>query len=248
MAENTIKVRIKFAKYSAVKFIGHLDVMRYFQKAIRRAGIDITYSGGFSPHQIMSFAAPLSVGHTSEGEYFDIEMNSFSSEEEIMERLQAVMVEGIDILAVKRLPPGEGNAMAGVAAASYLVGFRERCQLPEDWAERLLDFYAQESIPVVKKTKKGEKEMNLKEGIYELAIREIPDESLMDGMGSRKGVYLLLNASSGGNIKPSFVLTTFFDTLGVMLPEFGLLVHRIETYKNIGSEQERKLVPLIWEK
>ena len=45
-----------------MKFIGHLDVMRYFQKAIRRAGIDIAYSEGFSPHQIMSFAAPLSVG------------------------------------------------------------------------------------------------------------------------------------------------------------------------------------------
>ena len=86
MAENTKKVRIKFAKYGAVKFIGHLDVMRYFQKAIRRAGIDIAYSGGFSPHQIMSFASPLSVGHTSEGEYFDIEMNSFPSEEEIKNR------------------------------------------------------------------------------------------------------------------------------------------------------------------
>ena len=248
MAENTIKVRIKFAKYGAVKFIGHLDVMRYFQKAIRRAGIDIAYSGGFSPHQIMSFASPLSVGHTSEGEYFDIEMNSFPSEEEIKNRLQTAMVEGIDILAVRKLPDKEGNAMASVAAASYLVGFKEGCLLPEDWEERLKDFYAQDVISVVKKTKKGEKELNLKESIYELAIREIPDNSLMDGMGRRNGVYMLLNASSGGNIKPSFVLDTFFDSLGVTLPEFGLLVHRIDTYKNIGSEQERKLVPLIWEK
>ena len=64
-----MKVRIRFAKYGALKFIGHLDVMRYFQKAIRRADLPIAYSEGFSPHQIMSFAAPLSVGHTSEGEY-----------------------------------------------------------------------------------------------------------------------------------------------------------------------------------
>ena len=100
----------------------------------------------------------------------------------------------------------------------------------------------------MKKTKKGEKELNLKESIYELAIREIPDNILMDGMGRRNGIYMLLNASSGGNIKPSFVLDTFYGTLGITLPEFGLLVHRIDTYKNIGSEQERKLVPLIWEK
>lgn len=56
-----------------MKFIGHLDTMRYFQKAMRRADIDIAYSTGFSPHQIMSFAAPLGVGITSDGEYLDIE-------------------------------------------------------------------------------------------------------------------------------------------------------------------------------
>ena len=120
-----MKVRIKFAKYGAVKFIGHLDVMRYFQKAIRRAEIDIAYSEGFSPHQIMSFASPLSVGHTSEGEYFDIEVNSFTTEEDVQKRLQSVMVEGFDILKVKLLSEGEGNAMASVAAAKYTVRFRD---------------------------------------------------------------------------------------------------------------------------
>ena len=64
-----MKIRIKFAKYGTMKFIGHLDMMRFFQKAIRRADIDIKYSEGFSPHQIMSFAAPLGVGIESRGEY-----------------------------------------------------------------------------------------------------------------------------------------------------------------------------------
>ena len=62
-----IKIRIKFRKYGVMRFIGHLDIMRYFQKAMRRAEIDICYSEGFSPHQIMSFAAPLGVGITSDG-------------------------------------------------------------------------------------------------------------------------------------------------------------------------------------
>lgn len=52
-----MKIRIKFRKYGTMKFIGHLDVMRYFQKAIRRSEVNIRYSEGFSPHQIMSFAA-----------------------------------------------------------------------------------------------------------------------------------------------------------------------------------------------
>ena len=73
-----MKIRIKFRKYGTMKFIGHLDVMRYFQKAIRRADVDVCYSGGFSPHQIMSFAAPLGVGITSRGEYVATSMSTYS--------------------------------------------------------------------------------------------------------------------------------------------------------------------------
>lgn len=231
-----MKVRIKFSKYGALRFIGHLDVMRYFQKAIRRSGIDIAYSEGFSPHQIMSFAAPLSVGHSSEGEYFDIEVNSFTDEEDVRERLSAVMVEGIDILKVQLLPEGEGNAMAQVAAASYLVTFRKKEELPAGWQERLMAFYARENIPVIKQTKKSEKKINLKENIFDLKIRE------------GDAVYLLLNAGSGENIKPSFVLDCFFKTMDYELPEHGLMIHRMETFKNAGTKEMRKLVPLIWEK
>ena len=69
MKEKNIKLRIKFRKFGPLRFIGHLDVMRFFQKAIRRAEIDVAYTGGFSPHQIMTFAAPLGVGLESNGEY-----------------------------------------------------------------------------------------------------------------------------------------------------------------------------------
>ena len=74
-----MKLRVKFKKFGAVRFIGHLDVMRFFQKAIRRAGLDIAYTGGYSPHQIMTFASPLGVGLESNGEYMDIEVNSLTS-------------------------------------------------------------------------------------------------------------------------------------------------------------------------
>ncbi len=244
--EDRIKVRIKFSKYGAVRFIGHLDVMRYFQKAVRRADIDIAYSEGFSPHQVMSFAAPLSVGHTSQGEYLDIEVNTFTTETELQNRLQAVMAEGIDILKVQLLPKEEKNAMASVAAASYLVTFRKNVLLPEGWQEGLISFCARKIIPVVKKTKKGEKEINLKESIYDLSIKKGAGKSTEDAW--EDGVYMLLNASSGGNIKPAFVLECFFDSISYRLPEFALMIHRVDTYKNIGTEENRKLVPLIWEK
>lgn len=224
-----MKVRIKFSKEGPVRFIGHLDIMRYFQKAIRRAGIDIAYSTGFSPHQIMSFASPLSVGHESCGEYFDVELNSITDTEDIKMRLNQTMAAGIQILQVAVLNETEGNAMASVAAADYLISFRDSVSLPDDWKEKLTAFYEKDKIPVIKKTKKGEREIDLKETIYQLEIRE--DQ-----------VYMLLDAGSGSNMKPGFVLETFCTAENISLPEYPFRVRRLETYKRTG---EGRLVPLI---
>ena len=65
---------MQFAKYGRMLYIGHLDVMRYFQKALRRAGVDMMYSKGYSPHPLLSFAAPLGVGIESQAEYADLEV------------------------------------------------------------------------------------------------------------------------------------------------------------------------------
>ena len=87
-----------------MKFVGHLDLMRYFQKAVNRANIDICYSEGFSPHQIMSFAAPLGVGVTSDGEYFDIEVHTSMSSKEAIAALNQVMVDGVEVTGYVVLP------------------------------------------------------------------------------------------------------------------------------------------------
>ena len=135
-----MKLRIKFSKSGVMRFIGHLDIMRYFQKAIRRAGIDIAYSEGFNPHQIMSFAAPLGVGLTSNGEYMDIEVNSVTSSAEMIEQLNKVMVPGIKILNIMKLNDDTKNAMASVAAAEYTIRFRDEYEPSWDWEKQILSF------------------------------------------------------------------------------------------------------------
>ena len=102
-----MKLRVKFKKYGPIRFIGHLDVMRYFQKAIRRAGLDVAYTGGYSPHQIMTFASPLGVGMESNGEYMDIEVHSLTSCEDAMERLNRAGADGID----RPFPTGKGTRL-----------------------------------------------------------------------------------------------------------------------------------------
>ena len=156
-----MKIRIKFKKYGVMKFIGHLDIMRYFQKAMRRADIDIAYSEGFSPHQIMSFAAPLGVGLTSDGEYLDIEVKSSKSSKESIVNLNNTMVDGIEILEYKRLPDTAKKSMSIVAAADYKVFYKENYESPysvTEWQEKLKEFFTDRpEVLITKKTKKSEK-------------------------------------------------------------------------------------------
>ena len=116
-----MKARIKFRKFGAMKFIGHLDVMRFFQKMMRRAEIPIAFTGGFSPHMIMSFANPLGVGVTSDGEYFDIELTEEIDMNEAVARMNQTSVEGIEV--VNMVPISDEKKRTGmtiVAAADYL--------------------------------------------------------------------------------------------------------------------------------
>ena len=164
-----MRVRVKFSKYGVMKFIGHLDVMRYFQKAMRRAGIDIAYSEGMSPHMIMSFAQPLGVGLTSDGEYMDVELRTPIASDEAIRRLNEVGVEGITVTEWRQIPEEKGSkAMTLVAAADYELRFRKGLAPKGDWQSAISHFYAQKSIPVIKKTKKGEKELDIRPLIYDM--------------------------------------------------------------------------------
>ena len=78
-----MRVRIRFEKTGIMRYVGHLDLMRFFQKAVKRSGLPIRYSEGFNPHQIMSFASPLGVGITSDGEYMDLTLSAEMSCDEI---------------------------------------------------------------------------------------------------------------------------------------------------------------------
>ena len=167
-----MKARIKFKKYGALRFIGHLDVMRFFQKAIRRAHIPIAYTGGYSPHMIMSFANPLGIGITSEGEYFDIELKESISSAEAVSRLNAVMVEGIEVLSFRQI--AEKKKMTGmviVAAADYLLDLVPET-LPDDWETQVDAFLSQSEIRILKQTKRSEKEVDIKPLIYRMEVQD----------------------------------------------------------------------------
>lgn len=227
-----MKARIKFRKNGVMKFIGHLDIMRYFQKAIRRAEIPIAFTSGYSPHMIMSFANPLGVGLTSDGEYFDIELTESIASKEAVRRLNEQMVDGMEIVSFVQIPDDKkSKGMSIVAGADYLSSVKNG-SLPKDLAEKLEAFYAQNEICVVKKTKKSEKEVDIRPMIYKLECR--------DGK-----IYMRVAAGSVQNLKPELVTEAFVRYLGMDAEEVTFTHHRLETFaKSENTEGQMILVPL----
>lgn len=230
-----IKVRIKFSKHGALKFIGHLDIMRYFQKAFRRSGIDIAYTEGFSPHQIMSFAAPLGVGLESDGEYMDVELNSLESTDDIKRRMNEQMAEGMEVLSVTVLSKKSGSAMAAVAAAGYYINFCDGYTPPQGWRSVIEEFLAAERIMVEKQTKKSTLEIDLKPAIYDFRLSSYQKKDCL---------YLMVNASSSGNIKPAMVMEALCAKAGLPYDPANLMITREDTYLNKGTEDKPVFVPM----
>ncbi len=220
-----MKARIKFRKYGVMRFIGHLDVMRFFQKAMRRAGIPIAFTGGYSPHMIMSFAQPLGVGVTSDGEYLDIELKEPIASAEAVRRLNNVTVEGIDIVSFREISEDKKDSgMTIVQAAGYKAFLLESAkssdvhrEIPESWKEKLDAFMAQEQIVVLKRTKRSEKQVDIKPMIYQMEMGE-------------DGIYLFLAAGSEQNLKPDLVIAAFLEYMNENTDNVPFCYHRLDVY------------------
>ena len=110
-------LRIKFIRGEEVKFISHLDLMKVFERASRRANIPIAYSQGFNPHAHLIFGLPLSVGVTSQAEYADIELTEILEPESFVTRLNKELPKGLIIIEAKARQ-SKVNIMASIGAAN----------------------------------------------------------------------------------------------------------------------------------
>jgi len=220
-----MRARIKFEKTGAVKYVGHLDLMRYFQKAVKRAEINIKYSEGFNPHQIMSFSSPLGVGLTSIAEYMDIEINDFIPSKAAVDALNKQMVEGLKIVSFKYLPDDAVKCMSALTAAFYKVTYKNSADCAaiinqvEDAKTKFFDESAQ--INIIKETKKGTRELDLKPLIYKFDVSVQNENIIYD---------LLLSSGSTDNIKPELVIYHLHKFLGQELDDMSLAIERTEMY------------------
>lgn len=213
-----MRIRIKFEKKQPARYLGHLDIMRFFQRVFNRADVKMEYSGGFNPHQKMSFAQPLGVGILSEGDYLDAEIASGQDPARILEDLNRVCGDGFSVRSVKEVKEGTKKAMAALAYAEYEV---DLCALlPE--AEPVLcrkipELLARPEIPVMKTTKSGTREVDIRPQILRLSYEN----------GT---LFLLVTAGSGNNLKPDTLLAELFRESEVEYQREKVTIVRKELY------------------
>lgn len=214
------KRRLKFSKTGMGKYISHLDLLRAFTRAITRAELPVRYTQGFNPHQIITFSLPLPVGVTSETEFVDIDFEDTIGNAEIMSRLNENLPPDIRILGAGELI----YSATDIASAKYEIEVKAPFEIEKD---KVLKFFEKEEIPVMKKTKKGDKEVNLAEYIKSADVKT--------AKGSELTMTVILSAGGSMNIKPDIMIAALEKELNC--GEFDeVYIHRTKIYVDEKGE------------
>lgn len=185
---------LKYARDGRVKYISHLDFVRLFHRAVRRADIPFMFSNGFNPHPIMTVAQPLSVGVTSDGEYMKVGFDCDISESELCARLNDALPPGYEIKAAKKVA-GKEIDLTKIDRAEYTVETEYTGKIN---ADTVRGFLGNKELIVLKKTKSGEKESDIRPHIFDITLA---------GADAGTAVFdMTLSVGSVYNLKPETVL------------------------------------------
>ena len=158
------KLRLRFEKTGRAVYISHLDLMHTMQRAFSRAGYELKYSEGFNPHPQISIALPLSVGVASHCEIMDFRLKGEADLKELPARLTVVMPEGIRVTECYE----QVNKVSLLKFLEIEGSFEYDTRDSAEMAKALTAFYAQVSIVITKKTKRGVGESDIRPAIREI--------------------------------------------------------------------------------
>ena len=207
-------VRVKYCKDGPIKYISHLNLAQVFTRALRRADIPVVISGGFNPRFRISFGPPLPLGISSTSEYLDIRLKKEVKVEELIERLNLILPQGLKILKAKIIPSSADSLVKIIDRASYIItlkikikeklldsavknqenGLKELEQEIEKNNKRFLNL---DEITVEKQTKNGIKMVDIRPSILDISVKKFKKQILKLG--------LELKIGQQGNLNPRYV-------------------------------------------
>lgn len=207
-----MRLWIHFAKENPMRYLSHLDLMRAWQRAIRRARLPVAYSAGFNPHPKMSFASALAVGVTSDAEYLDIELQEDVGDEELT-RLQTALPTGLPIMNWRVVPQATPALMSLISVTQWVLpiegGDVSRMQ------SHIAEILSALSLPIVRKGKKGTKVVDVRPLILKLTVDH-----------KQQQLAMLLASGGDGGVKPRELLALLnLSTLEYRLHRTALLIN-----------------------
>ena len=223
---------IRFSRQGLLRYTSHLDLMRLFQRALKRSGIRVSYSTGFNPHPKMSFAQPLSLGYTSRGEYLEIQCDTTYDTAFILSAISPALPEGILATACRELPAA-GRSMASLVRwAAYTIRIPGSTDMERNAALRFME---QPEIRSKKRKKSTGAliEIDIKPMVRSLDAACEPEEE----DGTLLVLHTVVRAGSEANLNPDLLVRSFLAYCG---SDPAMRPYRIERTELYGEE----MVPL----
>ena len=205
-------VRVKYCKDRPIAYISHLNLAQVFTRALRRASIPVVISGGFNPRFRISFGPPLPLGISSISEYLDIKLEEEIKVDELVERLNRVLPQGLKILLAKTIPSSADSLVKIIDRASYVITLKikeklldsaaknqenELKELEQETEKNNKIFLNLEEITVEKQTKNGIKKVDIRPSILDIKVQKFKSSILKLSLEIRIG--------QQGNLNPCYV-------------------------------------------
>lgn len=214
-----------FEKGERLRHIGHLDIMRSTQRALRRSGLPVSYSKGFNPHILITFASALSTGAVGRHELMDVTLDKPVTAEEFLAAMNAAMPPDMQLSSARALDDRHPALMAMVRAAAYDLHVLDPAAAKK-CADAIPAFLQQGSIMAMRKTKSGVKECDIRPLIHSLKAEE-------------DHLYATLTLTESTACKPDMLLTALCDFAGCEVPRMLVIREHL-----LGENERGELVPL----
>ncbi len=210
-------VRIWFKKDYECRYISHLDLNRCMLRALHKSKIPIWHTEGFNPHPFATFPLPLSLGFRGINECMDVKLEDDDySFEEIKQNLNACLPRGLRVFDVTEPIMKAGK----IAFASFTVKLSGDRLRSSEICAALSELLSQDSIEIEKKSKKGMKTVDIKQGVKKYEIKEMFDYAVLD---------IILSAGSSDNVNPNLIVSALTDKTGV---EYDVDITRNDLYNS----------------
>ncbi|NLB78476.1 MAG: DUF2344 domain-containing protein [Clostridiaceae bacterium] len=219
-------LRFKFLRGQELKYIAHLDVLRVFERAIKRVKIPVAYTQGFNPRQKLVFGLPMSIGLTSDSEYADIELAEDMEPEDFIAQLNDGLPEGLKVEEAVAQTTRD-NIMNQITAARYEIVFEvKEPQSHFEMDTMVYNLLKEEEISVIKKSKKGPRPVNIRPLIYSMSANKID--------GNKFRLEAFLSAGAENNLRADLLMKAFSQEskLGIDI----VSMHRKALYASTYNE------------